>query len=280
MTYDPYLVFTDLDGTLLNHHDYDWRPAQPALTRLREREIPVILVSSKTAPEMLELRAELDNAAPFVCENGSVIVIPEAMQAILQLDITSGPAAGYYYSYRGASRERILTVLAPLKKQFAFTGFAEMSVEDIVARTGLSEEAATRAGKRMASEPLLWRDDDAALEAFTEQLAQQRLRLIKGGRFYHVMGQCDKGDAVRSLQQAYQHQFRAIPKAIALGDSPNDLDMLKQADIAVVIPRHNGAVMQDDALRDAIVAPEPGAAGWRQAIEAILAGLPTSTNKP
>lgn len=280
MTTDPYLVFTDLDGTLLNHHDYDWRPAQPALAQLRERDIPVILVSSKTAPEMLELRAELANSAPFVCENGSVIVIPEAMQPILQLDVTSGPAAGYYYSYRGASRERILAALAPLKKRFAFTGFAEMNVDDIVASTGLSGEAATRASRRMASEPIVWRGDDQSLAAFTAQLARQRLRVIRGGRFYHVMGQCDKGDAVRSLQKAYQHQFRASPKTIALGDSPNDLDMLKQADIAVVIPRHNGAVMQDDALKDAIVAPAPGAAGWRQAIETILAGLPASPNKP
>lgn len=33
----PLLVFTDLDGTLLDHESYDWSPARPALNRLSVR---------------------------------------------------------------------------------------------------------------------------------------------------------------------------------------------------------------------------------------------------
>lgn len=52
----PLLVFSDLDGTLLDSHSYDWQPAAPWLTRLREANVPVILCSSKTSAEMLYLQ--------------------------------------------------------------------------------------------------------------------------------------------------------------------------------------------------------------------------------
>lgn len=66
------LVFTDLDGTLLDHHTYSWQPARPALERLDGLKIPLILCSSKTSPEMLGLRAELGNRHPFIVENGGI----------------------------------------------------------------------------------------------------------------------------------------------------------------------------------------------------------------
>ena len=44
----PLLVFTDLDGTLLDHHSYSHAAALPGLERLRGLEVPVIPVTSKT----------------------------------------------------------------------------------------------------------------------------------------------------------------------------------------------------------------------------------------
>lgn len=61
----PLLVFSDLDGTLLDSHSYDWQPAAPWLSRLREANVPVILCSSKTSAEMLYLQKTLCNFAFF-----------------------------------------------------------------------------------------------------------------------------------------------------------------------------------------------------------------------
>ncbi len=33
-----YLIFTDLDGTLLDHETYSWEAAQPAIERLRQHK--------------------------------------------------------------------------------------------------------------------------------------------------------------------------------------------------------------------------------------------------
>ena len=37
------LVFTDLDGTLLDFHTLDWQPAAPWLEKLMDEQVPVIL---------------------------------------------------------------------------------------------------------------------------------------------------------------------------------------------------------------------------------------------
>ena len=42
------IVYTDLDGSLLDGTSYSYEAATPALTALREQGIPLVLVSSKT----------------------------------------------------------------------------------------------------------------------------------------------------------------------------------------------------------------------------------------
>src|SRR3989339_344329 len=70
------IVFTDLDGTLLDHDTYAYDEARPGLDRLAAEGVPLVLVSSKTRPEIEELRARLGNRHPFVPENGGAIFIP------------------------------------------------------------------------------------------------------------------------------------------------------------------------------------------------------------
>ena len=70
------LVFSDLDGSLLDHHDYSFGAALPAIEALRQRGVPLILCSSKTRAEIEPLRARLDNRDPFIVENGAAVFIP------------------------------------------------------------------------------------------------------------------------------------------------------------------------------------------------------------
>ena len=69
----PLLVFTDLDGSLLDHDDYSFSAALPALSRLRDHAVPLVPLTSKTLAEMRVLQQALHNPHPFVIENGSAI---------------------------------------------------------------------------------------------------------------------------------------------------------------------------------------------------------------
>ena len=72
-----YLVFTDLDGSLLDHHNYDFIDAMPQLRSLERLEIPLIPASSKTRVEIEQLRQKLGNTHPFIVENGAAVFIPQ-----------------------------------------------------------------------------------------------------------------------------------------------------------------------------------------------------------
>lgn len=269
------VVFTDLDGTLLNHDDYRYDEAIPAIEKLRAAGIPLILVSSKTRPEMRGLCDALAISDPYVCENGSLLVFPAAWVEAHGLDTAGLHREGdEWLGTFGANRERILEVLAPLHRNFAFTGFADMTVAEVMHHTGLDEASAARAMERSASEPLLWEGSESDREDFAQKLRKHQLQLLKGGRFYHVMADCDKGDAVRYLLKLYQHhappRSGAAIRSIALGDSPNDLQMLRVVDQAVVMPHKDGTYMHDSALQRAIRAPFEGARGWRAGVEQAL----------
>ena len=77
MSTETYLIFTDLDGSLLDHFDYSFAPAEPLLKQLEQQAIPVICTTSKTLPELLNLRKKLKNTHPFIVENGAAIYVPE-----------------------------------------------------------------------------------------------------------------------------------------------------------------------------------------------------------
>ena len=56
---DTLLVFSDLDGSLLDIHTYAWQPAMPWLDKLQDFQVPLILCSSKTAAEMQDIQQDL-----------------------------------------------------------------------------------------------------------------------------------------------------------------------------------------------------------------------------
>ena len=72
------LVYTDLDGTLLDHNTYSFLSARPALNQLRFQRISLIFVTSKTRSEVEGWRERLNNQDPFVVENGGGVFIPKA----------------------------------------------------------------------------------------------------------------------------------------------------------------------------------------------------------
>lgn len=98
------LVFSDLDGTLLDANDYDWSPAQPALDRLANAGIPLVLSSSKTAAEMAWLQAAMGLHLPAIVENGAAVVLPK--------DANGAPRV----HVQGAPREDVLAELARLRE--------------------------------------------------------------------------------------------------------------------------------------------------------------------
>ena len=263
------LIFTDLDGTLLDHDSYRWDPAQDALDRISERNIPLIFNSSKTRLEIAQLRREMGNRHPFIVENGSAVYVPAGYFPLSDEQFE----AGYERRLFGPARHEILVTLDRLRsgEGFQFRGFHDLSVQQLVQITGLSGDQASQAMQRDCSEPIQWQDDSGRLEEFRQALASNGLRLLRGGRFHHVMGKTDKAAGIRWLIDRYRNSWPGKSfVSVALGDSPNDLGMLEAVDIPVVIDPARGEALRLEHPGRVIYAGKKGPQGWQLAMDQIL----------
>ena len=261
----PRLLFSDLDGSLLDHHRYDWSPARPWLARLRRLGVPVIPVTSKTRSEIMPLRQAMElTETPFVAENGAVVGLPPAWcHARIDRPGPDGLAIRTLGMDIGFIRKRLAVWQARLG--VAFTPISAMSLDELVAFTGLPEAEARLARMREGSEPLVWEDDEAGLEALRAGLAGDGLRLVRGGRFWHATGEAHKGSAVAWLVERFQALRGRRPLTLALGDGPNDIPMLEAVDQAVVIRGCHGLVVEPDQsalYRSAATGPT----GWAEGV--------------
>ena len=252
------LIVTDLDGTLLDHHTYSYAAAAPVLAEIRRRRIPLILASSKTRAEMEVLHRALGLSDPFICENGAAICTP----AVAGIDVEA----------LAPPRSQVLSVLAELRARYhyRFTGFADSDVAAIAEMTGLDSESAALAAQREFSEPLRWEDTAERLAAFSDEIARRDLIAQQGGRFLSVSGPVDKGAALNRLKQRYSET--SAPAVVALGDSPNDTNMLAAADIAVIIKSARSDSMIVEGPERVIRTVRSGPAGWQQAVSGLLEG--------
>ena len=257
-----YIVVTDLDGTLLDHQTYEFTPAVDAIQELGKHEIPIILNSSKTRAEILEIRSELNNQEPFVCENGGVLcgIAPESN--VLE------SASTLHIQYLGTPRSQFLSSLNALKAKLhlKYQGFADASVDEVVQWTGLHASDAQKAMTREATEPLFWQDTELALDKFRQELKALKLQCVRGGRFHHVMGNFHKASCFAKLKAYYSRHWSTELQIIALGDSQNDLPMLEQAEHAIVIPAKHGSKIKPNN-KSIFFASRPGPYGWQEGID-------------
>jgi len=222
------LVFTDLDGSLMDHDTYSIEAARPSVDELIRREFPLVLNSSKTRQEILSIQDALQLNSAFVCENGAALQLP-GTAAHATKSVVFGPR-----------RTEWLAAVHSLRSQLGvkFAGFADWTIQEIAALTGLSASQAERASAREYSEPILWHDTTRAKTEFTQQLATLGLQLLEGGRFFSIQGKFDKSDAIRHLIAHQKYSSNRII-SVGLGDSPNDIAMLECVDVAVVIKSGN-----------------------------------------
>jgi len=264
------LFFTDLDGSLLDHNDYSWQSASPAIAALKKQGYPLIINSSKTASEVSSLNDDLDNHHPFVCENGAVVNFSSSYFSVGEDSEKNDQLVAHFFAVPYPLVTKVLNELRA-KHDFKFTGFSDLDAEAVVDITGLEYGQALRATFRQASEPVQWHDDDDELERFKSLLFQQGLTVTKGGRFLHVMSPVNKGDAVTWLKQSYQrYEPETEWLTVGIGDSHNDIAMLQRVDYPIQIL--NPDIRQPDFsfIKNLYQTELPGPAGWNQAVLELI----------
>ncbi|TNJ44847.1 mannosyl-3-phosphoglycerate phosphatase [Phaeobacter sp. B1627] len=241
------LIFSDLDGTLLDHETYSYAPAVPAIEQIKARGGLLVLASSKTAAEILSLHQELDlGDTPMIVENGAA-------------SITAVAVGSQDAEYR-AIRQVLQSLDAP------FRGFGDMSVAEVSRQTGLDMAAAKRAKARQFSEPGLWEGDARQQSAFLAALARRGISARHGGRYLTLSFGATKADQMLLLREKYAPCF-----TVALGDAPNDTEMIAAADRGVIIRNdHSPSLPPLPNELQVLRTDQPGPTGWCTAMLEIL----------
>jgi mannosyl-3-phosphoglycerate phosphatase family protein len=268
-----FLVFTDLDGSLLDHHSYSYLDALPQLAVLERLGIPVIPASSKTRVEIEYLRAALSNVHPFIVENGAAVFIPVGY-------FDSQPDAtvereGYWVREFSAPRDKWLGILQALNSEFPgeYDYFFQAGTAGIERMTNLPEARALESNQREYSEPVQWLGDEVRKAEFVSCLRSRGASVLQGGRFLAVSGDCDKGRALAWLRRVYQlSKSGAVCHDLAIGDSGNDCAMLEAAETALLVrsPVHKFPVLQ--RTDGVIFSEEYGPTGWAEGVACWLRG--------
>ena len=249
------VVFTDLDGTLLDAATYSFEAAAPALGEIRAAGIPVVPVTSKTRAETEWWRERLGLPTPYVVENGGAALIPDGC-----------------FSFRVPPRLEFGTPYAELISALAeasawsgcrVRGFSQMTTAEVAEVCGLPAEQAALARRREYDEPFVILDPGGEKELLAA-IEGQGLRWTRGGRFHHILGGGDKAQAVAALLDLYRRESGRV-HAIGLGDAWNDIGFLRLMDSAVVVDSADADRMMAE-LPGARRTELPGPAGWSQAL--------------
>ncbi len=262
-----FVIFTDLDGTLLDSDTYEFKEALPAISYLQQLRIPIVPCTSKTHLEVKGLRNKLKLNDPFIVENGSAIFFEKGYfkNTLPQKEID-----GFGVKILGKSHQEIIAFLNKLKHVFnlKLKGFSEMHITEIQALTNLPPKQAQLAQKRYFSEPMISFEKDDFLKntEIINFVTRNGFKILRGNRFYHLIGNCDKGRAVKELIQMFKKEFYTSLITIGLGDSKNDYEMLKAVQFPIIIRKKDGNFVHLEGLGNTYITDNAGPAGWSEAI--------------
>lgn len=146
-----------------------------------------------------------------------------------------------------------------------------MTDEEVADITGLPLNQARLARTRCYSEPGLWSGSEEDLNQFQSELRSRDIAARRGGRFLTLSLGRTKADAMKEIAGCLKADI-----TIALGDAPNDTEMLETADYGVVV-RNNHArplpPLSGEATGRIRRTDLPGPQGWNAAILDLLQEL-------
>ncbi|GAB4546738.1 MAG: mannosyl-3-phosphoglycerate phosphatase [Thermodesulfovibrionia bacterium] len=263
------IIFTDLDGTLLDAETYSFEPALPALKLLKEKDIPLIICSSKTRKEIEYYRRKLDNQHPFISENGGGIFIPAEYFRFQISSFKYDKDSEYMIIRLGARYSDLRKAIIELREDgFNVKGFGDMTVEELADTANMSIEEAKMAKEREFDEPFIFKGNEEAKRGLIKAIKSKGFNFTQG-RFFHILGDSDKGRAVSILIDLYRKSYGDI-KSIAIGDGPNDIPMLEKVDYPIIVQKPDGSYNPEIRIPNLIKADGIGTEGWNKAVINIV----------
>jgi mannosyl-3-phosphoglycerate phosphatase len=273
-----HLIFSALEGALVDPRTDSFAGAEEALSELERRKIAFVLLTTRTREEIDPIRRKIGHNHPFVTENGGGIFFPDGY---FSLKIPGAVRTARYLSVaQGQPYAEVCEALDEIAKEAAVgvAGFHHMSLREIADNTGLRPRSAELARAREFDEPFYFTSaDENAIARFVEAAHERGFDTRRGSTFWHLSSKCDPARAVRTLSQLFREATHIKLRLVGIGGGQVDLSWLRAVDHAILLPDSGepGKSSEDSPenpsrTRTIVMGDAPGAVGWNRAILDII----------
>ena len=263
MNKNKILIFTDLDGSILDRDTFKFDQIKQYMKKVLNSGILIIPNSSKTESEIVEFNQELGENLAYISENGSVINGLNLLNSNFPNKII-------------LSREKkelveIFKNKVPENLQRKCKFISNLNKKDQINIFGLGETKLKYALDRKYTEPFLFEGSKNEKKDLTKILKKNSLTIQEGGR---VINLCDNVNKVKSMNKILKiyKKIESNIEVIAVGDNYNDLDMLKNSDLPCLV--FNDQFKEDQInIDNLIISNRPSPEGWADVIKKALVKL-------
>ena len=265
-----FYIFTDLDGTLLDYNNYSFGDLGSYIKEIKDR-VEIIYNTSKTFSEVLYLNNKLKINFPFIVENGSCIFFPKGYLEKKEIDKNFFEYENYHgYRLTKYTSENFVDSFSNLKSKYNFSFYSELKENKLAEITNLNFSDIKRSKKRLFTNPIFWEDTKKNLLNFKSDISlhDKNLKILKGGRFFHVLDNYDKGIALKKFIKIINPLNKSSLTTISLGDSENDLSMLKLTDYSCVIKSKKKKIFLKKNKNYYSKSKAPN--GWKESLEYVF----------
>jgi mannosyl-3-phosphoglycerate phosphatase family protein len=268
-----HLIFTALEGALVDARTDSFAGAEEALSELDRRKIAYVLLTARTREEIEPVRRKLGHNHPFVTENGGGIFFPDGY---FSLRIPGAARIGRYLGVaQGKPYAEVCEALDDIAKEcgVGVAGFHHMSVREIAENTGLRPRDAELARAREFDEPFYFTSaSEEDIARFVETARARGYDTRRDPTFWHLSAKCDPARAVRTVSGLFREATHTKLRLIGIGAGEADLAWLCAMDHAVLLPSSDGTQPPQAAgwTRKFAMGDAPGADGWNRAILDII----------
>lgn len=246
------VVFTAVDGTLLDSETFEPGPNRAIVQRLHAAGVPVVPVTVMTLDEIEPIAADLGIRQAMVIEAGGAIA--RWVDGAWQVEACGPPA------------DTLIDVVREIEDRSG----ADLSVYSVLPHaeaarlSGRSGDMLLRSTRRRFSEPFVIERGEMADVVNAASAIGFTVR--RSPRFFYLCRECDEGEAFTRLREELRCEV-----SIGIGGSPLDAEFLSRADIPIIIPRRDGEPDPELVARvpNARIAPKPAPHGWAAAVQDV-----------
>ena len=260
------IIFTDLDGSLLNKDTFMFDEIEDYFRELISKGIKIIPNSSKTKAELSDLNKQYNLDLSFIAENGSSIYGLNLIHKNLPERISLSRSADQIYEIYNEN------VSSDLKKKITFIMKLKSKEQNEI--FGLPLNKMMLAIKRDHSIPIQFNGTEIEKNEFVKIINDSGLTVQTGGRVMNICDNVNKSEAMSKTIELINKEIDNELITIGVGDNQNDIDMLKKSDYACLVKNNSfdSSLVNIDNL---IKSTEPSPKGWADVIKTAIQKIKT-----